>query len=251
MFDLKNKVMIVTGGSRGIGASICRSAAEQGAKVLVNYVSNSESAASVVKNIERNGGDAIAVQADVTDMSSVQEMINQALESWSKIDILVNNAAIWKESHIDMMSDAIADETMSINFNGTLNCIRAVIPTMIKQQSGSIINVSSTAAQRGEAFHSHYAASKGAVTSLTKSLASELGPKGIRVNCVCPGWTYSDMTAEVFRGGNDSIIAETIPLRRIGKAEDSAAAVVFLASDEASYITGISLNVNGGSVLTG
>ncbi|MCH7818849.1 MAG: 3-oxoacyl-ACP reductase FabG [Candidatus Marinimicrobia bacterium] len=251
MFDLKNKVMIVTGGSRGIGASICRSAAEQGAKVLVNYVSNSESAASVVKNIERNGGDAIAVQADVTDMSSVQEMINQALESWSKIDILVNNAAIWKESHIDMMSDAIADETMSINFNGTLNCIRAVIPTMIKQQSGSIINISSTAAQRGEAFHSHYAASKGAVTSLTKSLASELGPKGIRVNCVCPGWTYSDMTAEVFRGGNDSIIAETIPLRRIGKAEDSAAAVVFLASDEASYITGISLNVNGGSVLTG
>ena len=251
MFDLKNKVMIVTGGSRGIGASICRSASEQGAKVLVNYVSNSESAASVVKNIERNGGDAIAVQADVTDMSSVQEMINQALESWSKIDILVNNAAIWKESHIDMMSDAIADETMSINFNGTLNCIRAVIPTMIKQQSGSIINISSTAAQRGEAFHSHYAASKGAVTSLTKSLASELGPKGIRVNCVCPGWTYSDMTAEVFRGGNDSIIAETIPLRRIGKAEDSAAAVVFLASDEASYITGISLNVNGGSVLTG
>lgn len=243
--------MIVTGGSRGIGASICRSAAEQGAKVLVNYVSNSESAASVVKNIERNGGDAIAVQADVTDMSSVQEMVNQALESWSKIDILVNNAAIWKESHIDMMSDAIADETMSINFNGTLNCIRAVIPTMIKQQSGSIINISSTAAQRGEAFHSHYAASKGAVTSLTKSLASELGPKGIRVNCVCPGWTYSDMTAEVFRGGNDSIIAETIPLRRIGKAEDSAAAVVFLASDEASYITGISLNVNGGSVLTG
>lgn len=251
MFDLKNKVMIVTGGSRGIGASICRSASEQGAKVLVNYVSNSESAASVVKNIERNGGDAIAVQADVADMSSVQEMINQALESWSKIDILVNNAAIWKESHIDMMSDAIADETMSINFNGTLNCIRAVIPTMIKQQSGSIINISSTAAQRGEAFHSHYAASKGAVTSLTKSLASELGPKGIRVNCVCPGWTYSDMTAEVFRGGNDSIIAETIPLRRIGKAEDSAAAVVFLASDEASYITGISLNVNGGSVLTG
>ena len=243
--------MIVTGGSRGIGASICRSASEQGAKVRVNYVSNSESAASVVKNIERNGGDAIAVQADVTDMSSVQEMINQALESWSKIDILVNNAAIWKESHIDMMSDAIADETMSINFNGTLNCIRAVIPTMIKQQSGSIINISSTAAQRGEAFHSHYAASKGAVTSLTKSLASELGPKGIRVNCVCPGWTYSDMTAEVFRGGNDSIIAETIPLRRIGKAEDSAAAVVVLASDEASYITGISLNVNGGSVLTG
>ena len=243
--------MIVTGGSRGIGASICKSAAEQGAKVLVNYVSNSESAASVVSDIEINGGDAIAVKADVTDMSSVQEMVNQALESWSKIDILVNNAAIWNESQIDMMSDAIANKTMSINFNGTLNCTRAVIPTMLKQQSGSIINISSTAAQRGEAFHSHYAASKGAVTSFTKSLASELGPKGIRVNCVCPGWTYSDMTAEVFRGGNDSVIAETIPLRRIGKPEDTAAAVIFLASDDASYITGISLNVNGGSVLTG
>ncbi len=251
MIDLKNKVMIVTGGSRGIGASICRSAAEQGAKVLVNYVSNSESASSVVEDIEKNGGDAIAVKADVTDMSSVQEMVTLALESWSKIDILVNNAAIWNESPIDMMSDAVADETMSINFNGSLNCIRAVVPTMIKQGSGSIINISSTAAQRGEAFHSHYAASKGAINSLTKSLASELGPKGIRVNSVCPGWTYTDMTAKVFRGGSDSVIAETIPLRRIGKPEDCAAAVLFLASDDASYITGISLNVNGGSVLTG
>lgn len=251
MIDLKNKVMIVTGGSRGIGASICRSAAAQGAKVLVNYVSNSESASSVVEDIEKKGGDAIAVKADVTDMSSVQEMVTLALESWSKIDILVNNAAIWNESPIEMMSDAVADETMSINFNGSLNCIRAVVPTMIKQGSGSIINISSTAAQRGEAFHSHYAASKGAINSLTKSLASELGPKGIRVNSVCPGWTYTDMTAEVFRGGSDSVIAETIPLRRIGKPEESAAAVLFLASDDASYITGISLNVNGGSVLTG
>ena len=251
MIDLKNKVMIVTGGSRGIGASICRSAAAQGAKVLVNYVSNSESASSVVEDIEKKGGDAIAVKADVTDMSSVQEMVTLALESWSKIDILVNNAAIWNESPIDLMSDAVVDETMSINFNGSLNCIRAVIPTMIKQGSGSIINISSTAAQRGEAFHSHYAASKGAINSLTKSLASELGPKGIRVNSVCPGWTYTDMTVEVFRGGSDSVIAETIPLRRIGKPEESAAAVLFLASDDASYITGISLNVNGGSVLTG
>lgn len=243
--------MIVTGGSRGIGASICRFAAAQGAKVLVNYVSNSESASSVVEDIEKNGGDAIAVKADVTDMSSVQEMVTLALESWSKIDILVNNAAIWNESPIDLMSDAVVDETMSINFNGSLNCIRAVVPTMIKQGSGSIINISSTAAQRGEAFHSHYAASKGAINSLTKSLASELGPKGIRVNSVCPGWTYTDMTVEVFRGGSDSVIAETIPLRRIGKPEESAAAVLFLASDDASYITGISLNVNGGSVLTG
>lgn len=251
MIDLKNKVMIVTGGSRGIGASICRSAAAQGAKVLVNYVSNSESASSVVEDIEKNGGDAIAVKADVTDMSSVQEMVTLALESWSKIDILVNNAAIWNESPIDLMSDAVVDETMSINFNGSLNCIRAVVPTMIKQESGSIINISSTAAQRGEAFHSHYAASKGAINSLTKSLASELGPKGIRVNSVCPGWTYTDMTSEVFRGGSDSVIAETIPLRRIGKPEEIAAAVLFLASDDASYITGISLNVNGGSVLTG
>ena len=251
MIDLKNKVMIVTGGSRGIGASICQSAAAQGAKVLVNYVSNSESASSVVEDIEKNGGDAIAVKADVTDMSSVQEMVTLALESWSRIDILVNNAAIWNESPIEMMSDAVADETMSINFNGSLNCIRAVVPTMIKQGSGSIINISSTAAQRGEAFHSHYAASKGAINSLTKSLASEVGPKGIRVNSVCPGWTYTDMTAEVFRGGSDSVIAETIPLRRIGKPEDCAAAVLFLASDDASYITGISLNVNGGSVLTG
>jgi len=251
MFDLKNKVMIVTGGSRGIGAAICTSAAEQGAKILVDYKNDEDAAKSIVENIENNGGDAIAVKADVTDMASVQEMVNQALESWGKIDILVNNAGIWNESAIDMMSDAVVDETMSINFNGTINCIRAIIPTMLKQQSGSIINISSTAAQRGEAFHSHYAASKGAITSLAKSLASELGPKGIRVNSVCPGWTYTDMTSAVFSGGNDSVIAETIPLRRIGKPEDVAAAVLFLASDDASYITGVSLNVNGGSVLTG
>jgi len=243
--------MIVTGGSRGIGASVCHSAAEHGAKVLVNYVNDSKSASAVVEDIEKNGGDAIAVKADVADMSSVQEMINQALGSWGKIDILVNNAAIWNESSIEMMSDAVLEETMSINFTGTLNCIRAIIPTMLKQQSGSIINISSTAAQRGEAFHSHYAASKGAVTSLAKSLASELGPKGIRVNSVCPGWTYTDMTSAVFSGGNDSVILETIPLRRIGEPEDVAAAVLFLASDDASYITGVSLNVNGGSVLTG
>ncbi|MCH7495210.1 MAG: 3-oxoacyl-ACP reductase FabG [Candidatus Marinimicrobia bacterium] len=251
MIDLHGKVMIVTGGSRGIGAATCKLAAEHGAKVLVNFVNDSNSADKIVDEITQAGGQAMAVQADVTDMSSVQEMVNRALEAWDGIDILVNSAAIWKMAPIDRMSDSDVEETMSLNFTGVLNCIRAVIPTMKRQKRGSIINISSTAAQRGEAFHSHYAASKGAVNSLTKSLASELGPDGIRVNSVCPGWTYTDMTSEALGGGKDTIISETIPLRRIGEPEEPASAVVFLASDASSYITGISLNVNGGSVLTG
>ena len=251
MIDLHGKVMIVTGGSRGIGAATCKLAAEHGSKVLVNFVNDSKSADKIVDEIAHAGGQAMAVQSDVTDMGSVQEMVNRALEAWDGIDILVNSAAIWKMTPIDRMSDSDAEETMSLNFGGVLNCIRAVIPTMKRQKKGSIINISSTAAQRGEAFHSHYAASKGAVNSLTKSLASELGPDGIRVNSVCPGWTYTDMTSEALGGGKDTIISETIPLRRIGEPEEPASAVVFLASDASSYITGISLNVNGGSVLTG
>ncbi|MCH7619441.1 MAG: SDR family NAD(P)-dependent oxidoreductase, partial [Candidatus Marinimicrobia bacterium] len=157
MIDLHGKVMIVTGGSRGIGAATCKLAAEHGSKVLVNFVNDSKSADKIVDEIAHAGGQAMAVQADVTDMGSVQEMVNRALEAWDGIDILVNSAAIWKMAPIDRMSDSDAEETMSLNFGGVLNCIRAVIPTMKRQKKGSIINISSTAAQRGEAFHSHYA----------------------------------------------------------------------------------------------
>jgi len=251
MIDLIDKVIIITGGSRGIGAATAIAAAAQGAKVLVNFNNDENSAHSVVSKIKESGGSGLAFKADVSDMTSVQEMVNSALEKWGKIDVLVNNAGIWKQAAIDNMSNKDVDTTMTVNFNGTLNCIRAVVPTMKNQKGGSIVNISSTAAQRGEAFHSLYAASKGAVSSLTKSLASELGPDGIRVNAVCPGWTYTDMTSDAFKGGNDKIISETIPLRRIGKPEDCASAILFLASDDSSYITGISLNVNGGSVLTG
>ena len=251
MIDLIDKVIIITGGSRGIGAATAIAAAAQGAKVLVNFNNDENSAHSVVSKINESGGSGLAFKADVSDMTSVQEMVNSALEKWGKIDVLVNNAGIWKQAAIDNMSNKDVDTTMTVNFNGTLNCIRAVVPTMKNQKGGSIVNISSTAAQRGEAFHSLYAASKGAVSSLTKSLASELGPDGIRVNAVCPGWTYTDMTSDAFKGGNDKIISETIPLRRIGKPEDCASAILFLASDDSSYITGISLNVNGGSVLTG
>ena len=251
MIDLNDKVIVITGGSRGIGAATAIAAAGQGAKVLVNFNSDEKSAGSVVGKITESGGSAISFKADVSNMTLVQEMVNSALEKWGKIDVLVNNAAIWKQAAIDNMSDMDVETTMTVNFNGTLNCIRAIVPTMKKRKGGSIINISSTAAQRGEAFHSHYAASKGAVTALTKSLASELGPDGIRVNAVCPGWTYTDMTTESFKDGSDKIISETIPLRRIGTPEDCASAILFLASDDSSYITGISLNVNGGSVLTG
>jgi 3-oxoacyl-[acyl-carrier protein] reductase len=172
------------------------------------------------------------------------------LQQFGQIDILVNTAGIWTYGAIDTMPEEVWDETMAANLKSIYNCCRLVVPHMKARRRGKIINVASTAGQRGEAFHSHYAATKGAIISFTKSLAPELAPHNILVNCVAPGWVATDMSSAALAEDGENII-NLIPLHRPGKAEEIAGAILFLASDLASYITGEILNVNGGNVLVG
>ena len=184
MIDLTGKSILVTGGSRGIGRACCLMLARAGASVAVNYRVESPSASLLVEEIEAAGGEAFSLAADVSKREDAEMLLDETVARFGSIDILVNNAGIWKTSPIDEMSDGEWDEMIGVNLTGTFNCIRAAVPPMKQARSGRIINISSTAGQRGEAFSSHYAATKGAVISLTKSLAAELAPYGILVNCV-------------------------------------------------------------------
>ncbi len=251
MIDLTGKSILVTGGSRGIGRACCLMLARAGASVAVNYRVESPSASLLVEEIEAAGGEAFSLAADVSKREDAEMLLDETVARFGSIDILVNNAGIWKTSPIDEMSDGEWDEMIGVNLTGTFNCIRAAVPPMKQARSGRIINISSTAGQRGEAFSSHYAATKGAVISLTKSLAAELAPYGILVNCVAPGWTVTDMTRDDLLGSRRESILQTIPLARAATAEEVAGSVVFLASELATFVTGEVLNVNGGAVLVG
>jgi 3-oxoacyl-[acyl-carrier protein] reductase len=251
MIDLSGKSAVVTGGSRGIGRACCLALARAGARVCVNYRVESPSAELAVEEIENGGGEAFALAADVSRREEADMLVDEAVHRFGGLDILVNNAGIWKGSPVDEMTDAEWEETMAINMTGTFFCTRAAVPFMKNARWGRIINVSSTAGQRGEAFHSHYAASKGAMISFTKSLAVELAPHGITVNCVAPGWVATDMSRESLLGPEREAILATIPLGRVARPEEIAGAVAFLASDLASFVTGEILNVNGGAVLVG
>jgi 3-oxoacyl-[acyl-carrier protein] reductase len=250
MINLTNQIILITGASRGIGRATAIMAAQAGATVIVNYRSNQTEAEKVVHEITRAGGEALAIRADVAIQSEVDAMIAQVISTHGRIDVLVNNAGIWTYGAIDDMQAATWRETMAANLDSIFYCCHAVVPHMKAQRSGRIINVSSTAGQRGEAFHSHYAATKGAVISFTKSLAPELAPHNIHVNCVAPGWVETGMShAALIEEGEE--ITSLIPLRRAGAPEEIAGPILFLASDLANFITGEILNVNGGSVLAG
>ncbi len=251
MIDLSGKSVIVTGGSRGIGRACCLALARAGARVCVNYRVESPSAELVVEEIESGGGEAFALSADVARRQDAEMLVDEAVHRFGGLDILVNNAGIWKGSPIDEMTETEWEETIAINLTGTFFCTRAAVPVMKNARWGRIVNISSTAGQRGEAFHSHYAASKGGVISFTKSLAVELAPHGITVNCVAPGWVATDMTQESLLGPEREAILAAIPLGRVARPEEIAGAVAFLASDLASFVTGEILNVNGGAVLVG
>lgn len=250
MIRLEGRKALITGGSRGIGRSTAILFARAGGDVAINYRTREKAAEEVRKEIEQLGRECLVFKADVALKKDVDAMVDGTITRWGRIDILVNNAGVWTYGQMGEMSEDIWAETMRINLDGVFYFSNAIVPFMKKNKQGWIINVASTAAVRGEAFHSHYAASKGALVSLTKSLAVELAPYNIRVNCVAPGWVETDMCAEVFSDPEfRRQVQESIPLKRIPTPEDIAGPILFLASDLARHITGEVLNVNGGSVL--
>lgn len=256
MLSFADQVMAISGASRGIGAAAAVRFAEGGAAaVIINYHTNQAAAQAVAEQVQRAGAEALLVQADVARANEAQALIDQALTRFGRLDVLVANHGIWpsEEHALADLSHVQWDETMRINVNGVYYLCQAATRIFVQQRRGNIVIVSSTAGQRGEAFHADYAASKGAVISLTKSLAVELGPLGVRVNCVAPGWVDTEMAASALHTDSAQLqkILDAIPLRRVATAEDVANSILFLASDLARHITGEILNVNGGAVLCG
>ena len=250
MIALYGKTALITGGSRGIGRATALLLAEAGADVAFTYQERKTRAEAVVKNIQMMQRKAFAYRCDVSDFDAVGKTVEQALADLGKIDFWVNNAGIWKYAPIDQMTPDQWRETLAVNLDGVFYFTRRVVPHMKARKTGRIVHIASTAGQRGEPFHSHYAASKGAIIAFTKSLAAELADDGILVNCIAPGWVDTEMSETALKEQKDDIL-RTIPLKRPGRPEEIAGAVLFLVSEYASYVTGEILNVNGGSVLCG
>jgi 3-oxoacyl-[acyl-carrier protein] reductase len=251
-FQLRDRVAIVTGGSRGIGRAVVDRFAEMGVHIVVNYMRDSGAADAAVASARDKGVEAVAVHADISKLADAKRLIDETVERFNRIDFLVCNAGIWEGAPVEEISEEVWDRTMDINLKGTWAVCRAAIPIMKRQRSGRIVIVSSTAGQRGEANVSNYAASKGGQISFTKSLAPELASFGINVNAVAPGWVDTEMNTAVFADdGRLAAVNRTIPLGKVATADDIACPIVFLCSDWARHITGEILNVNGGSVLCG
>jgi 3-oxoacyl-[acyl-carrier protein] reductase len=243
---LKDQVAIVTGASRGIGRAIALQLASQGAKVVVNYASSSTAADEVVAEITANGGEAIALQADVSQSAQVDTLINTTLEKFQRVDILVNNAGITRDTLLLRMKLEEWQAVIDLNLTGVFLCTKAVSKIMLKQRSGRIINIASVAGQMGNPGQANYSAAKAGVIGFTKTVAKEFASRGITVNAVAPGFISTDMTSDIRAEG----ILQYIPLGRFGQPEEIAGMVRFLASDPAAaYITGQVFNVDGGMVM--
>lgn len=254
MIDLENQVALITGGSRGIGAAAVKLFARAGARVVFSYQKASREAQHVARACDPGGKRVIAVRANVARMADAKKLVATALGRFKRLDFLVANAGIWNAAPapIEKMSEKQWDEMMAINLKGVYSVIHYAVPAMIRRKAGRIIVVSSTAGQRGEAFHSHYGASKGGLISLVKGLSTELAPHNILVNSVAPGWVNTQMAAPVRKKPREYAEAlRTIPLKRFARPEEIAMPILFLASEMASYMTGEILNVNGGNVLCG
>lgn len=245
MWDLNGKSALVTGASRGIGRAIAIALAEAGADVAINYSGSEAAAMETAKAVEALGRKAIIVQANVGKSAEFEEMVAKTLEAFGKLDILVNNAGITRDNLIMRMKESEFDEVIETNLKGVFNGVKAVTRTMMKQRSGRIINISSVVGVLGNAGQANYVASKAGVIGMTKSVAKELASRGITANVVAPGFIESDMTDKIPADLREKMLAE-IPLARMGRPEDIAAAVVYLASDAASYMTGQTIHVDGG-----
>lgn len=244
--QLAGQVALVTGASRGIGQAIALALAAEGAKVVVNYASSQAAADAVVAAIAAQGGEAIAIKADVSQEVEVEAMVAGAVAAFGRIDVLVNNAGITKDTLLLRMKSEDWNSVINLNLSGVFLCTRVVSKIMLKQKSGRIINISSVVGEMGNPGQSNYAAAKAGVIGFTKSVAKELASRGITVNAVAPGFIATDMT----HGLNAEGIISFIPLGRLGRADEVAGAVRFLAADAAAaYITGQTLNVDGGMVM--
>lgn len=245
------KTAIVTGASRGVGRATAVRLAEGGANVVVNYLSRHADADEVVRLCKEKGVDAVAVQGDVSEFLAAKEIAAKALEHFGRIDLLVLNAGIWEGSPIEEMSEELWNKVINTNLKSAWAMTKACVPSIKKQPSGSIVMVSSTAGQRGEANYSNYAASKGGQISFTKALASELCPN-IRVNAVAPGWIETAMVRSAFDDETyKQSVLSSIPMNRMASTDDVALSICFLLSDWSRHITGEILNINGGAVLCG
>ncbi|HEV8069702.1 MAG TPA: 3-oxoacyl-[acyl-carrier-protein] reductase [Planctomycetaceae bacterium] len=247
---LDGRVAIVTGGSRGIGRAIVCALAREGAKVAFAYHSNQQAADELAAELKREGREVVAFQCDVKQKSAADELVEAVLAKWEKIDILVNNAGVIRDTLLATMSEEHWNEVIATNLNGVFHFCQAVTRPMMSQRYGRMINVSSVAADFGNPGQSNYAASKGGVDGFTRCVAAELAKRNITVNAVAPGFIETDMTIAVRSAAGDQIVKH-IPARRLGKPEDVAHAVVFLASEESAYITGQVLRVDGGLTLGG
>lgn len=247
--NLQEKIAVVTGGSRGIGRAVSLLLGRLGARVAVNYVEKTKSAETTVEEIRAAGSEAFALRADVSVPSQASRLVSDTVERLGALDALVVCHGIWKRASIDMMTPEEWEETIRVNLTGTYAICHYTAQHMLRQGPGTIVTIASTSGQRGEAHYSHYAATKGAMIALTKSLAAELGPRGIRVNGVAPGWVLTDMTRTALEGAAGVEAAAATPIGRIATPEDVAGPVAFLVSDLASYLYGEILNVNGGAVM--
>ncbi len=251
MIDLTGYRVAVTGGSRGIGAACCRLFAEAGAAVAIQYLASGAKATNLLQDLRRISNQPhIKVRCDVTQREHIQKLFDFVEAEWGGLDVLINNAGVWVHEPLAKLDREQLNATLAVNVVGPFLCAGEAVRLLGRSANGSIINISSTAGQRGEAFYSPYAASKGAIISATKSWACELAP-AVRVNAVAPGWVDTDMTAQALSGQRREEALSSIPLRRVATPEDIAGPVLFLASPLARHITGEILNVNGGSVLVG
>lgn len=246
--QLTGKTAIVTGGSRGIGRAAALTLAEAGADVAVIYAGNTAAAEETVRLIEEKGRKGLAIQCDVADEAAVTAMVKDVKKELGRIDILVNNAGITRDGLLMIMKEDDWQAVLDTNLTGAFHCTKAVTRLMMKQRSGSIINITSVVGETGNAGQANYAASKAGLIGFTKSVAKELASRNIRCNAIAPGCIETDMTAVLGEDTVDAMI-KTIPMGRVAQPEEVAKAVLFLASDDASYITGQTLNVDGGMVM--
>jgi 3-oxoacyl-[acyl-carrier protein] reductase len=252
LLDFARKHVLVTGASKGIGAACATLFGRLGASVSIHYHRDLAGANEVAEAVRASGARGATFAADLAEWEEGERLVQGAERELGPLDVVVVNHGIWKEAAIDAMSPAQYDETMAKNLRGYFSVAGAAARRMKPRRAGRIVFVSSTAGQRGEALHAHYAATKGAIISLTKSLAPELAPWGILVNCVAPGWVATPMSEPTLANPRErEAVLAAIPLRRVAAAEEIAGPVAFLASDAASFVTGEILNVNGGAVLVG